>query len=744
MDMVNASSYIIQVILDSISHADIQKAVKEKKKDPRKMSADDRKWCRSEEARRTVLIAENVKELDGIMHVLTWNCTSRTLTAEARDAIVELIMKNCPYYELDWAQKMLKTDAYQRLMDVASEHSEYKHESSMEITDNTKPTVGACFGILYEQMYDDAMRNDICTEIDKWVTEKLSRPSTESCVRAVVGLTTLLNGCPELGEGQLSKEGVLSMMLTMAKTDDYVQQLAASEAIIASTQKKKNSNTIVQQGVDILKQLYASKNDHIKVRALVGLCKLGASAGHDASMRPFADGSTTKLAEACRRFLISPQKDRDLKKWAADGLSYLTLDADVKEKLVDDEAAVRALIELAKADKAQDCAYGVVTIFVNCTNSFEKQDINPEMLELAKFAKHHIPEEHELDDQDFVDKRIFQLAHYGMTSALVAFSKTESKNLKELISRVLNAICKFAELRGLVVQQGGSKILCAMSVDGTEKGQRNAAQALSRIGITQDPAIAFPGNRSCDIVRPLCNLLNVEFSGIENFEALMALCNLAGLNESTRKRMLKECDFVTQIESYMFEDHQLIRRAATQAWANLCMSPLQVKRCESKNDKVKYAVLLCGDEEDIEVVKAASGGLAMLTAQSEKCCEKVFDSTQWLECLLNLLANQDYEVVLRGASIAKNMVTVGGAATAEKVLATEVMEVLQALICKAQLDEGSYEPNPTLKQISKVSNDALDVAHKMKLIKTKREADDEPEKDVQLDTWKKAPTAPKS
>jgi hypothetical protein len=33
------------------------------------------------------------------------------------------------------------------------------------------------------------------------------------------------------------------------------------------------------------------------------------------------------------------------------------------------------------------------------------QEINPEMLELAKFAKQHIPEEHELDDPDFVDKR---------------------------------------------------------------------------------------------------------------------------------------------------------------------------------------------------------------------------------------------------------------------------------------------------------------------------------------------------
>ena len=33
------------------------------------------------------------------------------------------------------------------------------------------------------------------------------------------------------------------------------------------------------------------------------------------------------------------------------------------------------------------------------------------MLELAKFAKQHIPEEHELDDPDFVDKRWQQTVH---------------------------------------------------------------------------------------------------------------------------------------------------------------------------------------------------------------------------------------------------------------------------------------------------------------------------------------------
>merc|ERR1712106_262047 len=117
-----------------------------------------------------------------------------------------------------------------------------------------------------------------------------------------------------------------------------------------------------------------------------------------------------------------------------------------KEKLVEDDPAMRALIELGKTG-AQNVMYGVLATLVNITNSYDKQEINPEMLELAKFAKHHIPQEHELDDPDFVDKRIWTLAEWGITSALVAFYKNDSKNIQELIARVLNAVCKFPELR---------------------------------------------------------------------------------------------------------------------------------------------------------------------------------------------------------------------------------------------------------------------------------------------------------
>lgn len=49
------------------------------------------------------------------------------------------------------------------------------------------------------------------------------------------------------------------------------------------------------------------------------------------------------------------------------------------------------MVELAKTGE-QNVVYGVVTTLVNLVNAYEQQEIMPEMIELAKFAKHHIPQ----------------------------------------------------------------------------------------------------------------------------------------------------------------------------------------------------------------------------------------------------------------------------------------------------------------------------------------------------------------
>ncbi|XP_053617527.1 protein unc-45 homolog B [Plodia interpunctella] len=681
-ERVNAAQYCLQIILNTFSGMDTKK---DSKPDPK-------------------LCEENKSEIDVLLTCLTYSITNAVISGQARDAIMELIMRNCHYNAINWAERFVEIKGLQRLLEVCSELEEYKYESAMNITVSSRTIAAACLARIYENMYYDQARERFNDQVDDFVKGKLITPDLESKVRVTVAITSLLRGPLDVGNYVISKEGILEMILVMAQTEDPLQQKVSCECIIAAASKKDKARSIINKGVDILKKLYQCKNDAVRVRALVGLCKIGSFGGDDASIRPFADGSTKKLAEACRKFLVNPAKDNDTRKWAAEGLSYLTLDADVKEALVDDRAAIQSLIELARTGD-QSCLYGVVTTLVNLCNAYEKQEVLPEMLELAKFAKHHIPEQHELDDPDFINKRLTILAKAGVTSGLVALSKTESHNSRELIARVYNAICGLQDLRGIVVQQGGAKVLIPMALEGTDKGKKQAAQALARIGITINPEVAFPGQRNLEVVRPLIALLHPDCSALENFEALMALCNLAGMNETTRQRILKEGG-LSKIEHYLYEDHTMLIRAATQCICNLVQSDDVIKTYESNNDKTKYLYLLC-QEEDVDTVKAAAGALCILTSVSKACCRKLLDVQPWLETLRCLLANPDKEIQYRGSYMLYNIIS-GDKDIAFKIFETDVMEILMAL---TKLEEAEQARTKELAQ------KCLDAAEKMGVIR---------------------------
>lgn len=470
-DRVMAAQHCLQVILNSFSGL----ANKEDSKPDQQ------------------LVEDNKSEIETMLTCLVYATTDRTITGEARDAVVELLIRNVHYTTLNWAERLVEIKGLHRLMEICSELEEYKYESSMPITPSSRTIAAVCLARVYENMYYDEARQKFAAQIDEFINEKLLNPEFESKVRVVVALTSLLMGPLDVGNSIFARDGIMQMILAMASDEEILHQRVACECLIAAASKKDKAKALTTSGVDILKKLYQSKDEGVKVRALVGLCKLGSSGGLDASIRPFAEGSTTKLAEACRRFLIKPGKDKNIRKYAAEGLAFLTLDADVKEKLIEDKLAIQALIELAKTGD-QSAIYGVVTTLVNLVNAYEKQENLPELMELAKFAKHHVPEEHELDDPDFVAKRVCALAEEGVTVALVALSKTESENSKEMIARVFNAICSEQSVRGKVVQQGGARVLIPLALKGTEKGKRHAGQALSRLGITINPEQAFPGN----------------------------------------------------------------------------------------------------------------------------------------------------------------------------------------------------------------------------------------------------------
>lgn len=54
------------------------------------------------------------------------------------------------------------------------------------------------------------------------------------------------------------------------------------------------------------------------------------------------------LTGPSRRWLCNEAIDAGTRRWAVEGLAYLTFDADVKEEFVEDKAAMQAMFQLAK------------------------------------------------------------------------------------------------------------------------------------------------------------------------------------------------------------------------------------------------------------------------------------------------------------------------------------------------------------------------------------------------------------
>jgi hypothetical protein len=255
------------------------------------------------------------------------------------------------------------------------------------------------------------------------------------------------------------------------------------------------------------------------------------------------------------------------------------------------------------------------------------------------------------------------------------------------------------------------KVLLEMATqNATPPGMIMAGQALARIGITINPEVAFSGQRAAEAVRPVVALLHPECHALQNFEALMALTNLAQMGPTIQSKILKDGGF-SKIETFMFEKHELLKRAAVQCVANLTTNPDVIKAFEGPNDRVKFLVLLCEDE-DLDTAHAAAGGLAMLTSVSPKSAEKVMDTKRWYEILMMLSSSQDKNLQHRGVYVVHNMMH-ANRELAEKLVETKLLEVMMAII-RPEVDDISAE----VKSLSRVT---LEKAKEWGLIKSLEE-----------------------
>ncbi|XP_032072001.1 protein unc-45 homolog B [Thamnophis elegans] len=659
---------------------------------------------KEEHGKEDALVLDPKKDIKAIIAHLLDMLPSKKVSGHGRDRALNLLNKNVPRQDLgihDNSRSIFVIDnGLKKILKVAGQIPEMS--DCLPLTDNTQLTASVLLNKLYDDLRCDPERENFRVICEEYIKSKIDPKDMDKTLHAIQTVSGVLQGPFDLGNKLLSMNGVMEMMVALCGSEREIDQLVAVEALIHASTKLSRATFIITNGITLLKEIYKrTLNEKIKIRALVGLCKLGSAGGTDYGLRQFAEGSTEKLAKQCRKWLCNPTIDTRTRKWAVEGLAYLTLDADVKDDFVQDEPAMQAMFELAKtSDKT--ILYSTASVLVNCTNSYDVKELVPELVQLAKFSKQHVPEEHPKDKKDFVAKRVQRLIKAGVTSALVCMVKADTAILtdqtKELLARVFLALSDDPKDRGTIVAQGGGKALIPLALEGTDVGKIKASHALAKIAAISNPDIAFPGERVYEVVRPLVSLLNTERDGLQNYEALIGLTNFSGRSDKLRQKIIKE-KALPDIENYMFENHDQLRQAATECMCNLVVNKeVQDRFIAEGNDRLKLIVLLCGEDDD-KVQNAAAGALAMLTAAHKTLCHKLTQvTTQWLEILQRLCLHEKQEVQHRGVVIVYNLVH-ADQELAKKLVESEMLEILTII--------GKEADDPKRQHIIKVARECL-------------------------------------
>nr|XP_025707331.1 protein unc-45 homolog B isoform X1 [Callorhinus ursinus] len=654
------------------------------------LSGEDKREHRGKDE---ALVLDTKKDLKQITSHLLDMLVSKKVSGQGRDQALNLLNKNVPRKDLaihDNSRTIYVVDnGLRKILKVVGQVPDLP--SCLPLTDNTRMLASILINKLYDDLRCDPERDHFRKICEEYITGKFDPQDMDKNVIAIQTVSGILQGPFDLGNQLLGLKGVMELMVALCGSEREVDQLVAVEALIHASTKLNRATFIITNGVSLLKDIYkTTKNEKIKICTLVGLCKLGSAGGTDYGLRQFAEGSTEKLAKQCRKWLCNASIDTRTRRWAVEGLAYLTLDADVKDDFVQDIPALQAMFELAKASTAdKTILYSVATTLVNCTNSYDVKEVIPELVQLAKFSKQHVPEEHPKDKKDFIDMRVKRLLKAGVTSALACMVKADSAILtdqtKELLARVFLALCDNPKDRGTIVAQGGGKALIPLALEGTDVGKVKAAHALAKIAAVSNPDIAFPGERVYEVVRPLVSLLDTQRDGLQNYEALLGLTNLSGRSDKLRQKIFKE-RALPDIENYMFENHDQLRQAATECMCNMVVNKeVQERFLADGNDRLKLVVLLCGEDDD-KVQNAAAGALAMLTAAHKKLCLKMTQvTTQWLEILQRLCLHDRLSVQHRGLVIAYNLLA-ADAELAKKLVESELLEIL-TVVGKQEPDE---------------------------------------------------------
>lgn len=229
-------------------------------------------------------------------------------------------------------------------------------------------------------------------------------------------------------------------------------------------------------------------------------------------------------------------------------------------------------------------------------------------------------EDSDMDTTDLCKRRIKKIVQCGAVPVIVSMLKVDSgssSQTKETAARALRQICVEESARGVVVQQGGLKVCCALVRDAESKkaAKLEAAHAVGKILVTTNPIILSEHLRLGSISPLLYICKETDSSYLMQFEALLSLTNLMSVGDSEREKFVAEKG-ISAVHYLMFSDNLMVRRAASEVFCNMPTHDKLLQLLRQK-EKVRLWLAFCEDwnnENDAEcalaTARACAGTLA--------------------------------------------------------------------------------------------------------------------------------------
>ncbi|KCV68991.1 hypothetical protein H696_04411 [Fonticula alba] len=543
---------------------------------------------------------------------------------------------------------------------------------------------------------------------------------------ALRALACVAAGSPELSSGVLFSQGLLDNMVYSFDVGNMPKPLQLCILdVLASSSSLKSVRQAIAGGpaAGLLRGLSRSSDIDFVLRAVIILAKVVSVVPKD--RREFLGGVdldtlVVDALEASSSGDAAATVDRTAQAGAIEALVFLSSMPPVKERLAGSERMLRLFRDLLEGELSRlkekqatpagdqsggfaaplvDSPFGAsnaleyavaVIIFNISTYAPRRSEEMEQFMKLREISGEGPAKVHPLDGSEHVKKRVSQVVESGLVATMTnlavhlasTFNPGKSSSMSSgmlfpllsLTVRVLHAVATDPAHRGYLVQCGAVRLLVSFSqmlrleVPGSQRVITYAisfiaSHALAKIGTTLDPSVAFPGERSLMLVRPLVWLLRNDqpeddskvvnsllskaaetiqafadpkdrdgnFGGgndsLAIFESLLTLGNLASKGDDRIQQRLFQENVLKDAQALLFHDNARVRFAACALLCNLSYYPpvfsALVEHINSVDKLRIFLAMSMADREEgvanaerlaLDTRSAAGGLLAILSS----------------------------------------------------------------------------------------------------------------------------------